>query len=149
MTHSDLVEAAIALAHRAHEGQVDKAGAPYIEHPMRVMASMPDDVHRIAAILHDVVEDTDVTLDDLEALGIPHSALTAIDALTKRRGEPYETYLERVMRDPVAVRVKIADVTDNMDLGRIPSPTERDRVRLEKYRKVRPRLQAALRQLEG
>jgi len=135
---------AIALAEQAHQGQVDKAGKPYIEHPLRVMGSMQSEMERIVGVLHDAVEDSDLTIAQLVEAGFGAQIVAAIDAITKREGEAYETYLERVIANPIALRVKIADMSDNMNMARITEPTPKDWQRLEKYREILPRLQAAL-----
>ena len=141
----DLVARARGIAEAAHAGQVDKAGAPYFAHPNRVAAAFDDPILRCAAYLHDVVEDCPGwTLARLAALGMPPEIVAAVDALTKRHGEGAEAYLARVLANPLAVRVKIADLRDNMDLSRIARPTRKDRKRLEKYRRMLPRLEAAL-----
>jgi len=139
-----LLATALELAERAHQGQVDKAGAPYIGHPKRVMAALDDPTAKIVGLLHDAVEDSPLTLRELADRGFPAVIVSAVDAVTKRDGEPYEGYLERVKADFIALQVKIADMQDNMDLGRIPRPTDKDRARLEKYRRVLPQLQQAL-----
>jgi GTP diphosphokinase / guanosine-3',5'-bis(diphosphate) 3'-diphosphatase len=131
------LERAIEIAARAHAGQVDKAGQPYLLHPLRLMRAVSTTDERIAAVLHDVVEDTPVTLADLRAEGFPETVLTAIDALTKRDGEARLIAAARAAADPVARNVKLADVTDNMDLGRIANPTEKDFARLREYAQVR------------
>ncbi len=128
------LEDAIALAVRAHRGQTDKAGAPYVLHVLRVMLRMPDEGAMTAAALHDVVEDTPHTLDDLRAAGFPEAVVAAVDALTRREGETYEAFVRRAGKDPVARLVKRADLEDNMDLRRIARPTEQDLARLRKYR---------------
>ncbi|MBC7880779.1 MAG: HD domain-containing protein [Anaerolineae bacterium] len=135
---------AIALAEQAHQGQVDKAGKPYIEHPLRVMGSMHSEMERIVGVLHDAIEDSDLTLAQLVDAGFGAQIVAAIDAITKREGEAYETYLERVIANPIALRVKIADMSDNMNMARIIEPTQKDWQRLEKYREILPKLQAAL-----
>ena len=127
------LERAIAIAAAAHAGQVDKAGAPYILHPLRVMMAVTTIEERIAAVLHDVVEDTDWTLERLAAEDFSPAVLRAVDALTRREGEDYESYVRRAARDPIGRRVKIADLEDNSDLTRIERPTERDFARVEKY----------------
>jgi (p)ppGpp synthase/HD superfamily hydrolase len=142
-----LLDRAIALARKAHEGQVDKAGLPYIGHPIRVMNNLADVEEKIVGVLHDVVEDSDLTLDTLRELGFTEVVVEAIDALTKRSGENYEAYLSRVMSNPIALKVKIADMKDNLDIDRIPHPTEKDYQRLKKYQTTLPRLLAALAQL--
>jgi (p)ppGpp synthase/HD superfamily hydrolase len=148
MTWEGLMAEAVAIAEEAHRDQVDKAGKPYIGHPKRVMERFEDPAARIVGVLHDVVEDSDVTLDDLRSKGFPANVIAAVDALTKRDGEPYEAYLERLKGSALALRVKIADMQDNMDLSRIAHPTDRDRARLEKYRRRLPELEAALAVLE-
>jgi GTP diphosphokinase / guanosine-3',5'-bis(diphosphate) 3'-diphosphatase len=141
---SPLLTRAIDLAKRAHTGQVDKAGKPYLDHPLRVMAKMSSDEEKMVAVLHDAVEDSDLSLDELRREGFPAQVIEAIDAITKREGEDYETYLARVTTDRIALTVKIADMTDNMDISRIAVPNDNDRARLDKYSKVLPRLRAAL-----
>ncbi|GAA4792623.1 HD domain-containing protein [Lysobacter hankyongensis] len=127
------LERAIELAARAHAGQRDKGGQPYILHPLRVMAAMTTDAGRIAAVLHDIVEDTSITFDDLVAEGFADDIVDAIRALTKFEGETREQAAKRIVRDPIARAVKLADIADNMDLTRIPAPSERDRARLREY----------------
>ncbi len=136
------LERAIEIAAGAHAGQRDKAGAPYILHPLRVMLSVKEPAQRIAAVLHDVVEDTPWTLEQLRAEGFGDEVLRAVDALTKRDGEDYLAFVDRAGRDPVARAVKIADIRDNMDESRIARDTDRDRERLEKYRQALARLGA-------
>jgi (p)ppGpp synthase/HD superfamily hydrolase len=131
------LERAIALAAQKHAGDVDKAGAPYILHPIRVMLGVETLEEKMAAVLHDVVEDTDVTLADLAAEGFPPAVVRAVDALTKRKGEDYMDFVRRAGADPVARRVKLADLADNMDLSRLPNPGDVDHARVEKYRRAR------------
>lgn len=142
------LERAIAIAAAAHAGQVDKAGQPYILHPLRVMLAVHSEDERIAAVLHDVVEDTAVTLVDLRAEGFSPVVVAAVDALTKRAGETRLDAARRAAADPVALRVKLADNAENMDLTRIASPSEKDLARLEEYRQVRALLLAAASQRE-
>jgi len=127
------LERAIKLAAETHEGHKDKGGAPYILHAIRVMLEMNDDESRMAAILHDTVEDGGVCFTDLHLAGFPDSVVRAVDALTHRDGETYEMYIERASKDPIAAVVKLADLRDNMNLDRIPWPTRRDVARLKKY----------------
>ncbi|RDJ00588.1 HD domain-containing protein [Dyella solisilvae] len=131
------LERAIAIAAEAHAGQVDKAGQPYILHPLRVMFRMNSLAERIVAVLHDVVEDSGVTLELLKAEGFPEEVISAVDALTKRQGEPRADAARRAKQDPIARLVKLADNAENMDLSRIAEPTERDYARLEEYKVVR------------
>lgn len=136
------LENAIALAATAHAGQIDKAGQPYILHPLRVMLSVQTLHERMAAVLHDVVEDTAVTLDDLARAGYPEPVLNAVEALTKRPGESRLDAATRAKRNPIARIVKLADNAENMDLSRIDNPTEKDFSRLREYEQVRQFLMA-------
>jgi (p)ppGpp synthase/HD superfamily hydrolase len=128
---------AIHIATTAHNHQTDKAGQPYILHCLRVMLAMKDDEgDRVAAVLHDVVEDSqDWALDDLSEFGA--DIVETLDALTRRDGEVYFDYINRLSENPRAVRVKLADLDDNMDLARLNSVSEADLQRREKYRKAR------------
>jgi (p)ppGpp synthase/HD superfamily hydrolase len=131
---------AITIATAAHDGQVDKAGQPYILHPLRVMGAMTTDLDRIAAVLHDVVEDSeDWQLSDLTAFG--SDIVEAIDALTRREGEDYFHYIMRLAHNPRAVRVKLADLRDNMDTKRLGELSAADVSRMRRYRKAREMLQ--------
>ena len=130
------LERAIAIAAEAHTGQVDKAGAPYILHPIRVMLRVTSIEEQMTAVLHDVVEDTTITLDMLLAEGFPIEVVRAVDALTKRSGETYEAFVARAAMDPIGRSVKLADLAENSDLTRIQSPTTKDIERVEKYRRA-------------
>jgi (p)ppGpp synthase/HD superfamily hydrolase len=137
------IEKAIEIAARAHAGQIDKAGAPYIFHPLRLMLAVNGEHERMAAALHDVVEDTPLTFDDLAREGFPAAVIDAVRALTKQPGESRIDAAHRAAANPVARRVKLADVGDNMDLSRIASPTGKDYARLREYEQVRAILLAA------
>ncbi|HNR37929.1 MAG TPA: HD domain-containing protein [Acidobacteriota bacterium] len=130
------LERAIEIAARGHAGQTDKAGAPYILHPLRVMLRLETLEERIAGVLHDVIEDCGWTLDSLRAEGFSETVLAALAAVTKRAGEAYEDFVLRAAAHPVGRRVKLADLEDNCDLARIAAPTDRDRARIEKYRRA-------------
>lgn len=137
------LERAIEIALIAHAGQTDKAGAPYILHPLRVMLAQTTDIARIAGVLHDVVEDGEGwTLERLRAEGFAPEVVEAVAAVTKRpeeEGKDLATYLAFVRRaaaHPVGRQVKRADLLDNCDLSRIAQPTEKDYKRLEKYRRA-------------
>lgn len=131
------LERAIAIAAAAHTGQTDKGGQPYILHPLRVMMRCTTADEQMAAVLHDVVEDSDVTLADLEQEGFPRSVVEAVEALTKRPGETRIQAAHRAAAHPVARAVKLADNADNTDLTRIQNPTQKDLERMEDYKKVR------------
>jgi (p)ppGpp synthase/HD superfamily hydrolase len=131
------LERAIEIAASAHAGQVDKAGEPYILHPLRVMLRLDTQSERMVAVLHDVVEDTNVTLEQLTAEGFPEEVVNAVAALTKLPGESRLEAAARAAANPISRRVKLADNAENMDLSRIPNPTEKDHERLSEYEAVR------------
>lgn len=135
------LERAIAVATKAHEGQFDKGGVAYILHPLRVMARVTTPEQRIVAVLHDVLEDTPVTLSDLAREGFPLKILAAVLALSRRDGESYEAFVMRLGVDPLARQVKLADLADNSDLSRIPSPGPADLARLSRYQQASAYLQ--------
>ena len=130
------LERAIAIAAKAHEGQVDKAGAPYVLHPLRMMLRLSKSNERITAVLHDVVEDCGVTLETLRAEGFPEQVIEAVDSVTRRPEESYEAFVLRAASNPIGRRVKLVDLQDNSDLSRIEHPTARDYERIEKYRRA-------------
>ncbi len=134
------LEDAINLAVKKHRGQIDKAGQPYILHVFRVMLRLDSELERITGVLHDVIEDTDETTDSLRAMGYPEDVLNALDCLTKRERETYEDFIERVRINPLARRVKIADLEDNLDIRRLPEIGEKEIERLKKYRRAWARL---------
>jgi (p)ppGpp synthase/HD superfamily hydrolase len=137
------LEDAIALAVEAHRGQRDKAGQTYLLHPLRVMMRLEGETERMVAVLHDVVEDSAYTMERLRGLGYPEEVLGALDCLTKREGETYEAFIERVLPHPLARRVKLADLEDNMDVRRLPAVTAKDAERLARYRAAWSRLKQA------
>jgi len=132
------LDAAIDLAARAHEGQTDKVGAPYIAHPVAVMGRVLTEEEKTVAVLHDVVEDTDMTLDDLREHGFDERVVGAVDALSKRPDEPLEASMRRVLDEPtgLARTVKRADLAHNGDPDRLAELDDDTRSRLtEKYRR--------------
>lgn len=135
------LERAIAIAAQAHEGQIDKGGQPYILHPLRVMLRMHSEAGRIVAVLHDVVEDSNCSLDELRAEGFSEEVITALAAITRQAGESRIEAAKRAARHPLARAVKLADNADNADLTRIPAPSEKDLARMDEYRKVRELLE--------
>ena len=128
-----LLEKALKLAMEAHEGQVDKAGAPYIFHPIRVACRCKNDTERIAALLHDTVEDSDMTPERLLAEGFPRTIVEAVISLTHYDDEKYSDYVRRCSLNAVARAVKIHDLEDNMDISRLKQVTEKDLKHLNKY----------------
>ncbi|WP_222912660.1 HD domain-containing protein [Natrinema sp. SYSU A 869] len=133
------LERAIHIATDAYTGQTDKAGETYIRHPLRVMRQMDTETERVVAVLHDVVEDSDYELDDIESQ-FDTTVREAVDALTKREEESYAEAIERAGSNTIAQRVKIADLRDNMDLTRLESVDDESQSRLKKYHRSWQRL---------
>jgi (p)ppGpp synthase/HD superfamily hydrolase len=132
-----LLAKAIEIALKAHEGQTDKAGMPYIGHVMRVMQAGRTIDEKIVGVLHDIVEDTTWTFDALLAEGFPAHIVDALRCVTKLHDdEPYDEFILRVKSNPLAVAVKINDLTDNMDIRRLADITDKDAIRLRKYLKA-------------
>ncbi|UYZ83921.1 GTP pyrophosphokinase [Entomomonas sp. E2T0] len=134
-TNSKYLAEALDIAFNAHKGQTDKAGQPYILHPLRLMFSLEDDKSKIVALLHDVIEDTTITIEDLKNKGFPQDIIEAIEALTKQPNETYQEFIERVSNNELAKTVKIADLKDNMNLTRLTELSNKDIERIEKYHK--------------
>ena len=130
------LERAIAIAAAAHEGQVDKGGAPYILHPLKVMLRVNTLEERIVAVLHDVVEDCGISFDDLRNEGFSETVLMAIASVTNVPDESYEEFIERAAQNPIGRVVKLADLEENSDLSRIAQPSWEDLERVEKYRRA-------------
>jgi (p)ppGpp synthase/HD superfamily hydrolase len=127
MLYTDQVKRAMDLAYRAHLGQTDKGGAPYIFHPIHLAEQMDTETEITAALLHDVVEDTALTLPDLREAGISDEVLAVLDLLTHRPGEPYMDYIRRLAPDPVARKIKLADLRHNGDMTRL-GPEDQEKV---------------------
>lgn len=138
MKRTFTLDYAIQVARQAHEGQLDKSGRPYIAHPLRVMGALRDEHERMAAVLHDVVEDTSVTIADLSEAGCPPPVLAAIEAVTKQPGEDQRTYLSRVAANPIALAVKRADIADNL------SPDRMSRLDKQTQERLRAKYASAL-----
>ena len=130
------LEDAISLATEAHRDQKDKANAPYILHPLRVMLRMETETDRIIAMLHDVVEDSRVTLQELQRAGYSAEIVEAVKYLTKAKEEEYEDFIERIKGNTLAIKIKIADLEDNLNFERIKEPGEDDLKRYENYRRA-------------
>ena len=130
-----MLEKAIEIAVEAHRGQIDKAGKEYILHPMRVMLRGRNNTEMIVGILHDVVEDTPVTIDMLRLEGFSEEVLAALDCITKHKGEAYGAFINRVLTNPLATQIKLYDMEDNLNRDRIPYPTPKDEARFRKYEK--------------
>ena len=131
-----LEELAFEIAKEAHAGQTDKAGLDYILHPLQVAAEMTTDEEKAVALLHDIIEDTDVTANELLAKGLPDNIVEAVKALTKKHNQNYAAYLAGVKKNRLATAVKLADLKHNSDLSRLEKITQKDRERAEKYRKA-------------
>ena len=130
------IEKALQIAARAHEGQKDKGGQPYILHPLRAMMTVQGEDAQIVAVLHDVIEDTSVTADDLQQAGFSENVVAAVLLVTHNKEEPYADYVVRCQGNEVARRVKLADLADNWRLDRTilrPQRFEADVARLRKY----------------
>ena len=124
------------IATIAHQRQFDKAGKPYILHPQAVASMVNTDEEKAVAWLHDTIEDSDFTEQDLIERGIPQQVVEGVVAMTKVKGEAYSNYLQRLKKNDLARKVKMADLIHNCDLSRISNPTEKDRIRVEKYKKA-------------
>lgn len=139
-----MLEKAMILAAKGHMGQLDKGGHPYILHPVRVMLQCRTMEEKTVAMLHDLLEDTEYTEADLRKEGFSEEVIAAVVCLTKTAGEAYTDYVERICRNKLAARVKLADLMDNMDLNRLPGLTPKDFQRLEKYLRAKIRVEQAL-----
>lgn len=128
-------ELALQIAQKVHAGQVDKAGKDYILHPMTVASYMDTDIEKAIAYLHDVLEDTDVTVDALREI-FPNEIVDTLITLTHRKDESYFEYIQKVSKSKLAKKVKVADLLHNLDITRIKEPTKQDYERLEKYKKA-------------
>ena len=129
-------EKAYEIAKRAYLGQVDKAGEDYIKHPQKVASFVKSDEEKAVAYLHDVIEDTELTLEDLYEYGFSKEVIEAVDIITKKKGENYQSYLNSVKKNKLARAVKLADLRHNSDLTRLTKVTEKDIERKEKYQKA-------------
>src|SRR5687767_10406096 len=137
------LEDAIRLAVEAHHGQRDKNGQPYILHPLRVMFRLTTETERIVGVLHDLIEDTKYTPDDLRKMGFSEEIIQALDCVTRRKDESYEEFVLRSKANTIARKVKLADLEDNMDIRRMIGVTPKDMERLARYRKAWAALQPA------
>lgn len=134
MIYTEGTKKALQLCFHAHRDQVDRSGMPYVFHPFHLAEQMKDEATTITALLHDVAEDSDYTLQDIRNTGFPKEAVDALALLTHNKEEPYMEYVCRAACDPVARAVKLADLTHNSDLSRLNSIEEEDRQRAEKYK---------------
>jgi len=133
MLNTNLTQKAFMIAQAAHEGQVDKSGSPYINHPCKVAESMTTEEETLAALLHNVIEETDVTIEYLIEEGIPSSVIETLKLLTHDDETPYLDYVKKIKSNQIAKKVKLADLNHNSDITRIKEPEEWDYKRIEKY----------------
>ena len=136
MVYTDLTRKAMDIAYKAHHGQVDKAGSPYVFHPFHLAEQMDNEIECVCALLHDVVEDTDVTFEDLEK-EFPKEVMDVLRLLTHDKDVPYMDYVNKLLDNPVAKKVKIADVLHNSDESRLAEITEKDIKRRDKYKEAK------------
>ena len=136
MIYTTLTKKALRLCFKAHRDQLDKSGIPYVFHPFHVAESMPDEITTTVALLHDVVEDTDYTLEDLAAMGFPPAVTDALALMTHDDSVPYLDYVAALKSNPVARCVKLSDLRHNSDLSRLDVVDEKALARVEKYRKA-------------
>ena len=136
MIYTEQTKKAMKLCFAAHKDQVDKSGMPYVFHPFHLAEQMTDEATTVTALLHDVVEDTDITLNDLRAMGFPAEAVDAIAMMTHDPKVPYLEYVAKIKTNPIAKAVKLADLRHNSDLSRLDTVDEKALERVEKYRKA-------------
>ena len=136
MIYTDLTKKAMKLCFRAHKDQVDKSGLPYVFHPFHLAEQMPDEVTTAVALLHDVVEDTDYTIEDLVREGFPPEVTDAVKMMTHDDAVPYLDYVRGLKENPVTRIVKLADLKHNSDITRLDTVDEKAIKRVEKYKKA-------------
>lgn len=136
MIYTNLTRMAMRLCFEKHKEQLDRSGVPYVFHPYHVAESMTDEYTTCVALLHDIVEDTNTTLEDLEEMGFPKEIVDAVDCMTHREGVDYFDYIAVVKSNPIAIKVKISDLIHNSDLTRNETVTEHDLERNRKYSKA-------------
>lgn len=132
----DLYDRAYEIAEKAHKGQKDRAGEDYFQHVIFVANLVDGEQEKAVALLHDVVEDTATTIDDLRAVGIPDEVISAVAVLTKQKSDSYFEYIEQVKKNELARKIKLADLTHNADLNRFSQPSKKDYERRGKYIKA-------------
>ena len=142
MIYTELTKRALLLSFEAHREQRDKSGMPYVYHPFHVAEQMKDEYTTVAALLHDVAEDTDITIEDIRKMGFPDRVCDALRRLTHDKNVPYMEYIEALSSDPIAAAVKLADLEHNSDLSRLDSVDDKALARAGKYK-------AAIKLLKG
>lgn len=130
------LDQAISIAIKAHSGQIDKAGQPYILHPLRIMFKFRTEDEMIVAVMHDVIEDSNTTSNDLINFGFSTTIVKAINCLTRMKNESYDDFISNLSKNDLATRIKVEDIKDNLDLTRLDVVTDRDLQRVEKYHRA-------------
>ena len=136
MLYTDLTKKALKISFDAHKNQVDKSGMPYVYHPFHLAEQMNDELSTCVALLHDVVEDTDITLDDLKSKGFPDAAIEALSLMTHNDDVPYLDYVRAMKDNPIARKVKLADLAHNSDLTRLDKVDDKAIERVNKYKQA-------------
>ncbi len=142
MVYSKLINKTLAFIYNAHAGAFDKCGVPYVFHPLTVASNMDDENSTLLALLHDVVEDTEYTFEDIKALGIPDEVIEGLKLLTHDKDEDYFSYVTKIKQNPLATKVKLADLKHNSDLSRMEKVTDYDLERVKKYNKAKEILES-------
>lgn len=133
MIYTESTKKAINLMFKKHKDQVDKSGLPYVFHPFHIAEQMKDENTTIVALLHDIVEDTDTTFEDLKEMGFNDKVIDALKLMTHNKDEDYFKYVEKIGKNPIARKVKIKDLEHNMDTSRLDVVTKKDQERVKKY----------------
>ena len=141
MIYTEYTKLALKICYQAHKNQLDKSGLPYVFHPFHIAEQMKDEDTTIAALLHDVVEDTSVTLEDLKKYGFSEEVISAIAVMTHDPNVEYMEYIAQVKKNPIAAAVKLEDLRHNSDLTRLDKVTAKDIQRNEKYKKAKELLE--------
>ena len=149
MIYTENTKKAIQIMFDNQKEQIDKGNTPYIFHPWHVAENMPDETRTIVALLHDVVEDTNITIKDLEKEQFSKDVIKALKLLTHKKEEDYETYIKKISRNAIAIDVKLADLRHNSDLNRLEAPTKEDYKRVEKYQECIKVLETAKQELNS
>ena len=136
MIYTQLTKRALKLSFEAHKNQVDKTGAPYVFHPFHLAEQMTDEISTVCALLHDVIEDTEYTFEDIQKMGFPQEVIDVLKLLTHEKSVPYMEYVEKIKENSIAKQVKLADLKHNSDLTRMDVIDENALQRTKKYRQA-------------
>ncbi|SHO59172.1 GTP pyrophosphokinase [Vibrio quintilis] len=140
MGKKNSLDLAIQIATQAHSGQIDKAGQPYVLHPLRVMFQFDSEKERIVAVLHDVIEDSDMSLSEIKCCGFSDEITEALDCLSRKQAESYDDFIDRILTNKLACIIKIEDIKDNLNVTRLNKLQEKDLKRIYKYHQALGRL---------